>query len=76
MMRKFEKVRMCLELKTKYVTLKKNIWEKYVITYKNIPSITSLTFNTLDEIIKAYQLKIWGVWYGSCKKYNWNSIIN
>ena len=24
---------------------------------KNIPAITSLTFNTLDEIIKAYQLK-------------------
>ena len=60
MMSKFEKVRMCLEVKTKYFTLKKNIGGKYVIAYKNIPAITSLTFNTLDEIIKAYQLKIWG----------------
>ena len=59
-MSKFEKVRMCLELKTKYFTLKKNIGGKYVIAYKNIPAITSLTFSTLDEIIKAYQLKIWG----------------
>ena len=25
---------------------------------KNIPAITSLTFNTLDEVIKAYQLTI------------------
>ena len=45
-------------LKTKYFTLKKNIGGKYVIAYKNIPAITSLTFNTLDEIIKAYQLTI------------------
>ena len=60
MMSKFEKVRMCLEVKTKYFTLKKNIGGKYVIAYKNIPAITSLTFNTLDEVIKAYQLIIWG----------------
>ena len=58
MMSKFEKVKMCLELKTKYFTLKKNIGGKYVIAYKNIPALTSLIFNILDEIIKAYQLKI------------------
>ena len=58
MMSKFEKVRMCLELKTNYFTLKKNIGGKHVIAYKNIPAITSLTFKTLDEVIKAYQLTI------------------
>ena len=59
MMSKFEKVRMRLEEKTNgYFTLKKGIGIKYIIAYKNIPAITSITFNTLDEIIKAYQLII------------------
>ena len=58
-MGKFEKVKMRLEQKTNgYFTLKKGIGIKYIIAYKNIPAITSLSFNTLDEVIKAYQLTI------------------